>query len=732
MDLHSGQLRKHGIKLRLQELPFRLLAALLERAGEVVSREELQARLWPAGTYVDFERGLGTALNKVREALGDSAVAPRFIETIPRRGYRFLAEVEKNGRPPLEVIAPSSRGWRKYAIAATISAMFAAGAVLFWFHRQPHPLSDKDVLVLADFINSTGDPVFDATLRDALAYQLEQSPFLKVLDEEAVRQDLQLMRRSPEEHFTNQLAHDVCVREGQKAMIGGSIARLGSTYVIEVKATTCRTGSTLARDQAEAADKDHVLPALAQAAQRMRAKLGESLSSIQTLAPPDWRVTTSSIEAFRAFSEGQALFTQSQYVEAIPALRRATELDPNLAFAWSWLASAVLNTGGGGNRELSKEYLNKALALRDRVSAYERFWLDASWYGSLGQRDRAFELMQVWARTYPRDPAPLVGIASGYTSRGDLERGLRAILQAYDLAPRRRFYAAMVMDGYIKLDRFAEAKATGQGHFSRGFDDWQVHQRLLQIAWIEGDRDSAAHEIQWFAGQPEEYLGLEYQASYARMRGQMRPSAELLERAADLARRRNLPDVAARLRAPHADEDALLGNCSAARKESVASPLRLALCQGSGMVRQAENNAQETAERGADGDSLWTGARFPLIRASIEYGRGSPAEAVDLLEPVRRYERAFPFAIYLRGLAYLRLRRGTEAAAEFQKVLDHPGANWGPLYPLSYVGLARASTMVGDTGRARKAYEGFLAFWKDADPDLILLTRVREEYAALH
>jgi DNA-binding winged helix-turn-helix (wHTH) protein/tetratricopeptide (TPR) repeat protein len=387
-DRTAGELRKHGIKLKLQELPFRLLVSLLERPGEVVTREELQAKLWPEGTFVDFERGLGTALNKVREALGDSAANPRFIETIPRRGYRFIGEVERNGAPHPSATTPPMRPWRKkYAMASAVAIVLAVGSAYTWYRTQAKPLTNQDVLVLADFTNSTGDPLFDGTLREALAFQLEQSPFLKVLDDEVMRQDLQLMGRSPQERVTNDFAHDICVREAEKAMLGGSIASLGKSYAIELKATNCQTGATLARQQAEAPDKEHVLQAIASAAQGMRAKLGESLSSIQKLAPPYFRVTTSSLEAFQSFTAGEGLFLQSRYAEAIPLLQHATELDPNLAFAWIWLASASLNTGGG-NRARFLEYSDRAWALRDRVSQYERLWLTGSQYSRTGRWEK--------------------------------------------------------------------------------------------------------------------------------------------------------------------------------------------------------------------------------------------------------------------------------------------------------------------------------------------------------
>jgi eukaryotic-like serine/threonine-protein kinase len=734
-DLGAGELRKDGVKVKIQDLPFRLLAKLLERPGELVTREEVRTTLWPDGTFVDFERGLATALNKLRDALGDSAASPRFIETLPRRGYRFIGEVERTAGQPPEAEARRARSWRKYAlIAASVAAVLAAGGAFSTLHTRNRPLTDQDVLVLADFTNSTGDPVFEGTLRDALAFQLEQSPFLKVLDDDLVRQDLQLMRHAPQERITNEIAHDICMREAEKAMLGGSIASLGKSYAIELKATNCRTGATLARQEGVASDKEHVLAALAKATQGMRAKLGESLASIEKLSPPELQVTTGSLEAFQAFTTGQQLFMESRFADAIPFLERATQLDPNLALAYKFLSSALMNTGAG-DPQVIQDYDNKAYALRDRVSAYERFWIGQPGYLK-GRSDEAQKNLGLWARTYPRDPAPIVFAELGDEQSGEFEEALRLAQQAYQMAPRRRLYAASLMSDYIRLDRFGEAKAVAEEHFARGFDNPQVHQLLLRIAWMEGDEEGAKKQIRWYTGNPEEYRGLEDQAAYARMLGQLRDSQKFLEQAAELARRRGLPDVADRFVAPDANGDALLGNCTSAIATRPAfvtlgnSLAILAFCGDEAMMQRAEKRI-EAISQGREGDPLWTHAQLPQVRAAMEIRRGRPDKAIDLLRMVAPYERAFPFAVYLRGLAFLHLKQGLEAAAEFQKIVDHRGANWGPVYPLSYLGLARGAALAGDVARARKAYESFFSLWKDADPDIAIVIQARLESSEL-
>jgi tetratricopeptide (TPR) repeat protein len=608
-------------------------------------------------------------------------------------------------------------------------------------------MTDQDVLVLADFTNSTGDPVFDGTLRDALAYQLEQSPFLKVLDDGVMRQDLELMRRSPQEHISNDLARDICVREADKAMLGGSIASLGKSYVIELKATSCQSGRTLAREHAEAADKEHVLQALAKAAQGMRVKLGESLSSIEKLAPPfkDWDVTTSSLEAFRAFQEGARLYTRGRAAEAVPVLQRATELDPNLAFAWIFLAGAYSNAGGSA--EKSGEYMNRAWALRDRVSPYERMQI------LLGRGDQTLEqkiqTVDEFARTYPRNPGAQTALGRIHQTMGEYEQALVNFQEVYRLyrqsyGPSPIEVIGLIMT-YGQLDRFDEAKAVAEEMFSKGQDSPMLHHQLLWIAYAQGDQESAAKHIAWFSGNPEEYREVAQQAAEARVRGQLRNSSELFQRAAELARLRNLPDTVSIYLKPDPAGDALIGNCATTRKTGeVSDPgldrvnhpalipsnhigdAVLALCGTPALAEKAE----KLNERSANNSSR-SPAQGPVTHAAIALGFGHPDKAIELLQSVAQYERGYPMSNYIRALAYLRLQRGGEAAAEFQKILDHRGANWGPLYPLSFVGLARGAALAGDTSRARKAYENFFGLWKDADPDVPILIQARQEYSAL-
>jgi len=746
LDGTQRVLLRAGEPIPLAPKAFDTLLALVEGEGRVIEKGELLNRIWP-DTFVE-EGSLTQNISILRRVLGEDD-SRQYIQTIPKRGYRFVTPVTAPEfvAEPAAPAGPGSDLLRDLAVektgddkhpSARFSAILAgtaivvaviAGAALWGYRWRAAPLTDQDVVVLADFTNSTGDPVFDGTLREALAFQLDQSPFLKVLDNTVIRQDLELMRRSPRDRITNEVARDICLREADKAMLGGSIASLGKEYAIQLQATNCQTGATLAREQVEASDKEHVLQAIAAGARGIRAKLGESLISIQKLAPPHStdRVTTASIEAFQAYHLGRNLFDQGRMVEAIPFFQRATDLDPDLAFAWSWLASASISST---NPKLRRNYVDKAWALRDKVSEYERLWLTSTYYGSSGQRDKVDEVYEMWERTYPRDPVPFIMLALKQSQTGQFEDALRNDLAGYRMAPRQPLYAGSVMGDYIRLDRFTEAKAVAEKHFEQGFDNLQVHRQRLTIAYAEGDLAGTAKQLQWFQGKPEEYLAFEDQALYARMTGQFRKSRTCLQAAADLAQRRNLTEVAVRVLAPDADDEALLGNCQTVHKSHSPTPVGLALCGDPASLAQAEIDVEKMGKE-RPSDTFWKAATAPLIRAAVEFRRGRPAKSIELLQTATPYERALRFAMYLRGLSYLRLGQGAEAAGEFRKIADHPGANWGPMYPLSYLGEARGAASAHHIAEARKAYETFFSLWKNADPEVLVMSQARKEYSGL-
>jgi hypothetical protein len=613
--------------------------------------------------------------------------------------------------------------------AAAMLAFLVAG--YYYLHREPK-LTDKDTIVLADFENKTGDPVFDGTLRQGLAIQLEQSPFLKIMDDERVQQDLRFMNLPPGARITSQVAHDICVRDGAAATIDGSISSLGRSYVITLQAINCQAGATLAREQVQADDKEHVLRAVGTAATVMRARLGESLSSIQKLNRPLEQATTSSLEALQNYTAGKDQLVQGHFLAAVPLLERATAQDSNFAMAYYYLGIASNNAG---DIRPEAEYYGKAFALIDRVSEHERYEIVAGYYASTRELDKAIEAYRLAIGHYPRDFGFHNNLSNMYIELGQFEEGLKEGQEAARLQPNAEPPYRRQLDAYMCLDRLDEAGKLADKVRMQGIDGARIHQRFLEMAYIEGDQAAAARETQWYAGRPEEYLSFGLQAANRNVLGQRLESSKLYKRAAETALRRRFQDVAAGFDEADARADALLGNCRTVRRLG-RPPLELAMC---GDTARAEKLAGGTSRLFPNG-TLWNSVQLPETRAAIELQRDQPAKAVELLASASPYERAYPEVVYLRGLAYLHLHKGAAAAAEFRKILDHKGAswgstwhdpNWGLYYSISYLGLARASALAGDTANASRAYQDFLTLWKDADPNIPIFKQAQVEYARL-
>src|SRR5216683_6510949 len=398
VDLRVGELRKQGKRLRLQDQPFQVLAVLLQRPGDVVTREELRSQIWSRDTFVDFDNGLNTAINKLREALGDSADNPRFIETLPRRGYRFLAPISVDGLKKPAIIAHS----RKVTLVATVVVLLVPAVIAGWFWRSSRVrvLTEKDTIVLGEFANSTGDPVFDGTLREGLSVQLQQSPFLSLVSEEGIHQTLRMMGQPTNARLTPEIAREVCRRTSSAAVLGGSIALIGSQYNLILKAVNCASGDSLASAEAQASDKNHVLEALGKVASEMRSKLGESLSTLQKYSAPLEQVTTPSLEALQTYSLGYKTFGEGDAAAALPFFQRATQLDPNFAMAYLGMG---LCYGNLDETNLLEESDRKAFELRDRLSELEKLRIECDYNGS-GSIMKARPVCELGAKTYPRDP----------------------------------------------------------------------------------------------------------------------------------------------------------------------------------------------------------------------------------------------------------------------------------------------------------------------------------------
>jgi tetratricopeptide (TPR) repeat protein len=552
------------------------------------------------------------------------------------------------------------------------------------------------------------------------------------MDDGQVQRVLRLMSLPPGARITNQVAHEICVREGAAAAIDGTIASLGKSYVITLQAIACQDGATLAREQIQAVDKEHVLNAVGSAAAAMRGKLGESLNSIQKLNRPLEQATTPSLEALQNYTKGRSEMVQGHFLASVPLFERATAIDPNFAMAYQFLGLAL---GTAGDIARSRAYAKQAFGLIDRVSEFERNSIASHYYSSTGELDKAIDAHQLGIRNYPRYSFFHTNLSTTYIDMGRYEEGLKEGLEAARLQANVEHPYRRQLDAYICLDNLPEAKRLAQNLRTQGLDGARIHQRFLEMAYVENDQAAIGREIQWFSGKPEEYLSLGLQAANRNVHGQRGESRKLFQRAAETALRRGLRDAASEFEEADARADAFSGDCQTTRRLGRPA-LALAMC---GDAARAEKLAAETSKLFPNG-TIWNAVELPGIRAAIALSRDQPAKSVELLASASPYERSYLDAPYLRGLAYLRLHKGAEAAAEFQKIVDHKGANWGSrwLYPywgqfysLSYVGMARGFALAGDTAKAEKAFQDFFELWKDADPDIPNLKQAKAEYAKL-
>lgn len=769
VDPASGELLKNGQRIRLQELPHRLLVALLENPGEVVSREELRRRLWPKDTFVDFDSSLRVAVGKLREALNDNAEAPRYVETVPRRGYRFLVTEVRRFAPTAEVTNPSDDPSQvdstrvaantrrhfplKYSLSAMTALALLAGGILLWHQRvQVAPLTDKDVLVLADFTNTTGDTVFDGTLRQALAIQLEQSPFLKIMDDEQVQQTMRLMSLSPGSHVTDPIAHDVCVRNAAAATIGGSIAPLGKSYVVTLQAITCPGGATLAREQVQAVDKEHVLSALGGAATAMRGKLGESRSSIQKFDTPLEQATTPSLEALQAYTSGiQTIGTKGPQA-ATPFFKRAVELDPDFASAYAYLGILATSTL---EPSLSVQYRTKAYELRDRTSVAEKYWITAAYEkGVTGNIPKAIEACDLWIQAYPRSYLSHVYLAGAVLPIvGQFERAADESTEAIRLRPDYPFSYAYRILAYTSLNRFDEAKATYAQTLEHRMQNPYIPLGMYNVAFAQNDAAGMAQQIAKMEPLPRwGHTMLDLEGDSAAYSGHLKEGREFSRRAIDLAQRAGEKDATAIYTGLFGLTEALFGNPQQARRQA-ASALKLSTSRDvlnyaalalaySGDDAQARALADELDKKFPQ-DTLVQFNYLPSIRAKLALNQGNASDAIKYLEVAVPYELGVSkggdfvgnmmFPVFVRGEAYLASRQGGKAAAEFQKILDHRGLVLNrPIGALAHLGLGRAYVLQDEPAKAKAAYQDFLTLWKDADPDIQGLRQAKAEYVKLH
>ena len=760
----SGELSKQGKRVKLQEQPFRLLLILLENAGQVVTRAEIQSRIWDGNTFVDFDSSLRVAVRKLREALGDDAENPRYIETIPKRGYRFLEpavrSAELTNRSDATEVSPAAeqgaaKSWRsrKWAYVLVIILLGAVGFGAFRFYfRTRTVLSEKDTVVLADFVNSTGDAVFDETLRQGMTVQLEQSPFLVLVSEERIQHMLRLMGRPADVRLTPGLAREICERTGSAAVLEGSIARLGSQYVLGLRAKSCRTGEVIADEQVQAARKEDVLNALGQMASKFRTRLGESLATVEQHSTPLAEATTPSLEALKAYSLGwKTLYARGENA-AIPLFQEAVNDDPQFAMAYAALG---LMYGATGESALSAENTSKAYKLRDRASDRERFFITATYDSWVtGNLEKAQQTCETWVQVYPAEIIPYTYLSGFiYPAFGKYEQVIDEARKVIELDPDFAVGYVNLGYGYLNAGRLAEAETPVRTATERKLEFPYFAILRFDIAFLKGDKAAMEHEVAISREKSvfEDWIA-DHEAFAAAYSGRLQQADVLVKRASDLAQQAGQNERAAIFQAGRAVWEGFFGNSAAARTSAMAAlkisndkeaeygaAFGLAL---SGDSVRAQALADDLEKRFPEDTSV----RFsylPSLRGLLAVNHGEPARAVELLQVAVPYELGTQrswihgnfgalYPVFVRGQAYLAAHQGAEAATEFRKILDHPGVVISdPVGALARLQLARAYAMQGDTAKAKAAYLDFLTLWKDADPDVPILQQAKAEYAKL-
>jgi serine/threonine protein kinase/tetratricopeptide (TPR) repeat protein len=631
-------------------------------------------------------------------------------------------------------------------VAVVVVAALVAGGLYFRL-RPAAPLTEKDTIVLADFDNTTGDPVFDGALRQALAVQLGQSPFLNILSDRKVGETLRLMGRPSNERVTRDVAGELCVRTGSKAILLGSVSKLGGQYVVGIDAIGCSSGDTLAKEQEEAATKEDVLKALGRAAASLRGKLGESLASIQKFDVPI-EATTTSLEALKAFSMGITTGRTQGDAAAIPFLKRALELDPNFAVAYAGLG---VEYGNLGQASLAAENIKKAYALRDRVSEHEKYRIASLYYSYVtGELEQAIQVYELWAKSYPQDMVPFNNLGVLYSDLGQNEKSLAVTEQSLRLEPNAVNGYTNLAQTYLALNQPDDAKKEIELAQGRKLDGDTLHWTLYQMAFFKGDAAEMERQVAWAAGKPgSEDLLLSFQSDTEAYYGRLVKARDFSRRAVDSAVRNDSKETAALWQVNSALREAEFGNLAAA-KQGVAAALALApgrdvkLFAALTLARIGETARAkaivEDLEKNYGSDTMLKIYWLPTIKAATELSASNPAQAVVILEAAAPYELGGPpqlqlgtmYPVYIRGEAQLAAHNDTAAATEFQKFLNHRGITLNfPLGALAHLGLARAYVMQGDTAKAKTAYNDFFALWKDADPDVPILVAAKAEYAKL-
>ena len=710
-DARRNALYQAGMELPLRPKAIETLRTFLDRPGELLSKEELKRAIWPESRSV-LDNSVDRQIAELRQILGDSAAQPKIIETVTKRGYRFIAKITTvietqvakpempESRPEKPLSSGMQVGGRRLSVSKLkgllIGAILVTGG-LIWGYVRFHgsgKLTDKDLILVTDFENSTGDSVFDGALRQGLSLQLEQSPFLNLLSEDRAAEVLALMARPKTTKLTGQTAQEVCQRAGASIAVQGSISSLGRQFVLGLKAINCGTGDLIAQEQVMTSSKEEVIPALGRASTNIRKKLGESLSTLQRFDVPLENVTTSSLDALRAYSLGsQSLILKNDSSGALRFFQQAVSLDPSFAMAHARLSAAYSNSG---EARLANDSIRRAYDLRSRVSERENFYITSHFHhlatGNLIEAQRIYEM---WSETYPRDADPLGDLDTIYYALGDYASALAAAQKSVKLRPAGGLEYGNLVYGYLNVDRLPDAVAAAHEAETRKVDSSWIHEPLYLIGFLRHDEVAMRSEVVASVGMAgiEDVL-LYYDSDTAAYEGKYRKALDLTMSAVAAARRTQQSEAAAQYQAEAALREALVGNFDSSKRlahealsmvngKDVVAIAASALALTGNSVR-SRGLANDLSARYPE-DTIVKFNYLPVIQASIELGKRESkktASAIEILKDSSPFELGSPaqpinvalYPVYIRGMVYLANGQGSSAVFEFQKILDNRGA----------------------------------------------------------
>jgi DNA-binding winged helix-turn-helix (wHTH) protein/tetratricopeptide (TPR) repeat protein len=747
-------LTRGGYRLALEPKAIQVLLLMVTHQGKLLEKATILDAVWK-NTFVE-ESTLTRVVALIRKQLGDNPKVPRFIETVPTLGYRFIALVEKRSPAAAEgafietesmvsvssealpMISPfRSLPWLRHVFVVLAFFVLASAALLWWrAHRNP-PHSQK--IVLADFDNRTGDTSFDIVLEKALEIGLDQSPYMDVMSEREAVSTLGLMGKAPDTALRPDVAKEVCERSNRQVLILGTIASVGKDYLLTLEATDCASGKVLTHAKIEVLSKEKILSALDAVTDKVRHGLGESEKSVERFQVPIAQATTSSLEALKNYSIGEYLLGRmgKEQTETLPLFQRAVELDPQFAMAHAAVATGYYNLG---EYSLAEPYYQKAFDLSGHVSEKEKLYIRAHYYADdVKDLEQGIKAYQMWAETYPRDWGPWLNIAIAYTQLGQYSSAIAAAEQALKLDPSRRIIYSVLARAYLRANRYVDAKSTASRAVQVGRDSVRLHSVLFEIAVVDRSQTEMAREAEWSRGKTNEWSFLGLQARATASAGNFRRAEELFHAAHTLAEHENLAETADSILIEQASTEFDSGRPAAAlstlrriKRQNADNPDLAFLKAKLGDFSLAEHLLAAQNDTNHTG-TLMTYLYGPRLRAERVLQGTQSLDAIEALEPATPYEFAAGFTVLTqRGQAYLRSKRTDKAAAAYQRILASEGVDpTSILLPLAHLGLARTEAAAGHPSESRSEYEKLFALWKGADSDLPILLIARREYSVL-